>query len=114
MSFDRFLETKSDEHRAIFRQLHSLILDLHPAMAQTIKWGLPVFTLKKNIAYFDVQKGRPLIGIMYAYQIPEVQPVLVAGNRTRIGHYYLEEMNDEKWSEVLAILQLAIGHDLRQ
>ncbi len=112
MTFDHFLAKKDAVHHPVLERTRQLLLSLHPGMQERMKWSLPVYQLKKNIAYLDVQKGRPLIGINYAYENPQLMHLLEMGNRTRIGHFYLDNFNEEKHATLLAILDIALAHDL--
>ncbi|GAB5417424.1 MAG: hypothetical protein Crog4KO_30060 [Crocinitomicaceae bacterium] len=114
MNFEEYLSKKDPKHHEILRTVHNQMLASHPAMQLVKKWGLPVFMLKKNVAYLDVQKDRPLLGIMYMKDIPGMDKLTVVGNRTQIGHFYLDEMNDERFSELLAVIEIAVTHDLER
>ena len=70
--------------------------------------------LKKNIAYLDVQKDRPLLGIMYMKDIPGMDKLTYVGNRTQIGHFYLDSMDDLRFSELLTVIEIAVSFDLKR
>lgn len=112
MGIDAFIERKGGSHKEILQHTRQLLLQMHPGIQEGIKWGLPVFFLKKNIAYLDVQKGRPLVGINYAYQIPELEDMLVKGNRKLIGHFYLDDLDEARKEMLYVILEIAVSHDL--
>ena len=114
MNFEAYLENKNPEHHEVLRLSHDVILAAHPAMQLVRKWGLPVFMLKKNVAYLDVQKNRPLLGIMYMKDIPGMDKLTYVGKRTHIGHFYLDNMDDARYSELLAVVEIAVTHDLNR
>lgn len=112
MIFNEYLDKKEERHHDVLRIVHDQFLASHPGIRLERKWGLPVFMLRKNIAYLDVQKGRPLLGIMYAKDIPAMKNLLEIGNRKQVGHFYLDNMNDNRFAELLAVIEIAISHDL--
>lgn len=114
MNFEEYLEKKDPRHREVLRLVHDQMLAAHPAIQLVKKWGLPVFVLKKNVAYLDVQKDRPLLGIMYMKDIPGMNKLTYIGNRTQIGHFYLDGMNDERFSELLTVIEIAVSFDLNR
>lgn len=112
MGIDAFIERKGGEYQEILQFTRQMILHMHPGIQEGLKWGLPMFFCKKNIAYLDVQKGRPLVGINYAYEIPELDEMLVKGNRKLIGHFYLDDLDDKGREMLYVILEMAVSHDL--
>ena len=112
MNFEEYLSKKDPKHHDVLRLVHDQMMAAHPAMQLVKKWGLPVFMLKKNVAYLDVQKDWPLLGIMYMKEIPGMDKLTYVGNRTQIGHFYLDGMNDARFSELLTVIEIAVSHDL--
>ena len=111
MTFETFIGKKAPEHVEVLRFARQQILGLHPAMQETFKWGLPMYHLKKNIAYLDVQKGRPLVGVNYAIKHPMLRDLLVMADRKIIGHFYLDNFSEEKHGQLMTILDLALEVD---
>lgn len=114
MNFEEFLSKKDPKHHDVLRMVQDQVLAAHPAMQLVKKWGLPVFMLKKNVAYLDVQNDRPLLGIMYMKDIPGMNKLLHVGNRTQIGHFYLDGMNDERFAALLSVIEIAVSFDLNR
>lgn len=114
MDFEAFLHIKDPKHHDILRMVQEQLLASHPAMQLVEKWGLPVFLLKKNVAYLDVQKDRPLLGIMYMKDIPGMNKLLHVGNRTQVGHFYLDGMNDDRYTALLTVIEIAVSFDLNR
>lgn len=111
MTFEAFIGTKAPEQAEVLLFVRQQILGLHPAMQETFKWGLPTYHLKKNIAYLDIQKGRPLVGINYAIKHPILCDLLVMADRKIIGHFYLDNFSEEKHVELMTILDLSLEID---
>jgi len=114
MIFSEYLEKKDPKHHDALRLVHDQFMSAHPGIQLVKKWGLPVFMLKKNVAYLDVQKDRPLLGIMYAKDLPAIKRLLVIGERKQVGHFYLDELNDQRYAELLTVIEIAISHDLER
>ncbi|MCR9170945.1 MAG: DUF1801 domain-containing protein [bacterium] len=114
MNFESYLEKKDPKHHEVLRLVHDQMLAAHPGIQLVKKWGLPVFMLKKNVAYLDVQKDRPLLGIMYMKDIPGMNQLTFVGNRNQIGHFYLDGMDDARFSELLTVIEMAVSHDLNR
>jgi hypothetical protein len=112
MNFSAYLEKEDPKHHDVLQHVNDLLLRSHPGVRLLRKWGLPVYELKKNIAYLDVQKDRPLLGIMYARDINGILPLLHREGRKQVGHFYLDTLTDDRYAELLTVIDLAITHDL--
>lgn len=112
MMIDHFVEVKGAPFRDVLLQTHALIMDAHPAITHSSKWSLPFYTLKKNLFYLDVQKGRPLVGVYQGFRLPEIQELLDMTNRTRIGHFYLDDFNEDRLAELITIIDTVVAYDL--
>lgn len=53
-----------------------------------------------------------MLGIMYMKDIPGMGKLTYVGNRTNIGHFYLDGMDDNRFSELLTVIEIAVTHDL--
>lgn len=111
MTFEHFLDKKDPAHTEVLLFVRQQIFGLHPGIQESFKWGLPMYHLKKNIAYLDVQKGRPLVGINYAIKHPMLCDLLVMADRKIIGHFYLDNFTEETHAELMTILDLALEID---
>ena len=114
MNFEDYLLKQNARHRDSLRLVHDECIAAHPGMQLVKKWGLPVFMLKKNIAYLDDQKDRPLLGVMDAKKIPGISDILYFGNRKQVGHFYIEDLSEERFSELRTIIEIAVSYDLYQ
>jgi hypothetical protein len=114
MNFEEYLDKKDPKHHEVLRMVHDQVMASHPGMQLCKKWGLPVFMLKKNVAYLDVQKDRPLLGIMHMKDIPGMDKLTYVGHRTQVGHFYLDGMNEQRFSELLTVIEMAVSHDLNR
>lgn len=114
MILEVFLERKDPKHHEALMLARNFLMQLHPGIQENLKWGLPIYSIKKNIAYLDVQKGRPLVGINYAYEIPEMKELLHFGSRTRIGHFYLDSIDEDRMAKLLTVMEIAVSHDLNR
>lgn len=114
MNYDIFLETKGSEHREAFALVRDLILNSHPAIQQVTKYGYPFFVLKKNLFYVGMQKGVPFIGVCYAFKIPEILPLLDMTGRSQIGHFSLVDLNQQRYEELVTVVDAAVHFDLNR
>lgn len=112
MTISDFFRTKGDEHREVLALVDQLLLNAHPGMTLKKKWGLPVYMLRKNIAYLDIQNGLPIIGFNYGIELTEVRELLDFTGRTLVGHYPLSQLSEEHMNELLTIIDVAIQYDL--
>lgn len=107
-----YFRSKDQRHMEILEQVAQFLETSHPAMQLQKKYGLPMFVLKKNIAYLDIQKDIPLIGIVYGIHLKEIHHLLDFTGRTQIGHFHLTDLDDEKLNELHTIIFTAIEFDL--
>ena len=114
MTIDNFFLTKGHEHRSILQQVDQLIRDSHPGIELKKKYGLPMYVLKKNLVYLDIQKGKPLMGVVYGIHLVEIHPLLDFTGRKQIGHFSLEQMNEKRFADLLTILASTVDFDLRK
>ncbi len=114
MTIDSFFLTKGIDHRPILEQVDQLIRNAHPGIQLKKKYGLPMYILKKNLVYLDIQKGKPLIGVVYGIHLIEIHALLDFTGRKQIGHFSLEQMNEERFDDLLTILASTIEFDLRK
>lgn len=114
MSLDDFIARKGAEHEAVLRTASQFILNAHPAMHVSIKWSLPVFQLKKNLIYMDVQKNIPLLGFMDSLQLEGMQSLLDYTGRKQIGHFYLLPLDQVCMENMALLVDTAIQLDLHR
>lgn len=111
MNLEEVIERRGQHCQEELRFARNLVLSSHPAITESIKYGLPFFTLKKDIAYLDVQKGKPLIAFMNARHFGELSEVLDFTNRTRVGHFSLVDFSEERSILLASIIDAAIEFD---
>jgi len=112
MTHDEFSEKKGGAFTNELSLVHRLILDAHPAIYRTVKYGYPFYCMKKNLFYLDVQKDRPLLALVYAYKMTDVIELLDFTGRTQIGHYFIDNLSDKKLAEVGLLIDTAVQFDL--
>jgi len=114
MTIERYFELQSTEHTAILRQVHQLILDQHPGIRALIKYRIPFYVLRKNLCYLCVQKKKVILGIVEGHQLNSVHSMLDFTGRTQIGHLAIDPMNEQRYSDLLVVLNAAIEFDLQR
>lgn len=112
MSAAQYFEEQLPEHRELYFQLHRLILDSHPGIRSLIKYRVPFYVLKKNLCYLCTQKNQPVLGIVEGYRLSSVHHLLDFTGRTQIGHFDLKNLNENRYAELISVLNAAIAHDL--
>lgn len=113
MIIEDFIERKAGPHAEIIRQIHQCIMSAHPGIQNSWKYGLPFYSLKKNLFYFDVQKGKPLVAVYYGRDIKSALSLMDFTGRKQVGHFSLESMTDERFSQFFALIDAVIEFDLR-
>lgn len=114
MTIDDFFKTTGGPHREVLRQIDQILLNAHPAMEIKKKYGIPMYVMRKNIAYLDVQKGAPIIGFVYGIHLNDVNHLLDFTGRKQIGHLSLLNLDDSKIDDLLTVLYSAIDFDLNK
>jgi hypothetical protein len=114
VNLEDIIEKRGQHCQEELRFARNLVLSSHPAITESIKYGLPFFSLKKILAYMDVQKGKPLIAFMNARHFGELSEVLDFTNRTRVGHFSLVDFSEERSILLASIIDAAIEFDLKK
>ncbi len=114
MTIEDLIEKKGSKFSEELRSIHRLILDSHPGVFTTVKYGLPFYCMNKNVFYIDVQNGRPLLALFYGFRLDEISELLDFTKRTRIGHYFLEDLDAKKYEEIITLIDAAIQLDIAQ
>ena len=112
MNLEEIIEKRGQHCAEELRFVRNLLLSSHPGINESVKYGLPFFSLKRILAYMDVQKGKPLVAFMNGTQFGELSTELDFTNRKRVGHFSLQDL-DEKRTEILcALIDVAVAFDL--
>lgn len=111
MNLEDFIERKAKDHAHLIEQAHHILINAHPGIIHSFKYGLPFYAKRKNLVFLDVQKGKPLMAVYYGIHLKEIHPLLYFGERVLVGHYYFTAMNDQTIAEILTILDAAIVFD---
>lgn len=114
MTISSFFHSKGINHLSTLEQVEQVIENLHPGIQSVIKYGIPMYTLKKNLVYLDVQKGKPIMGVVYGIHFTEIHSLLDFTGRKQIGHFSLEKMDEKRFDDLLIVLASAIKFDLRK
>lgn len=114
MTVDSFFHSKGVDHLSILQQAHQILENCHPGVQSTIKYGVPVYTLKKNLVYLDIQRGKPLMGVMYGIHLVEIHSLLDFTGRKQVGHFSLENMDEKRFDDLLIVLASATEFDLNK
>jgi hypothetical protein len=113
MNLEYIIEKRGMNYAEELRMVERFILDAHPAITSAVKYGLPFYLLKKGIFYLDIQKGKPLLGVVYGVHLESVSAILDFTGRKQIGHYSLVDLNEQKYQDIITIIDAGIEFDLR-
>ena len=64
-----FIEKLPADQKAIMQQMRDLIFKAIPGVIESIKWGRPVFTAKKDIIYLKSAKAYVTLGFFDAQKL---------------------------------------------
>lgn len=112
MNLESVIEKRGQHCAEELRFTRRLILDAHPAITESVKYGLPFFSIKRIMAYMDVQKGKPLVAFMNGTQFGELSQELDFTGRKRVGHFFLTDLDDKKHEILCALIDAAVQYDL--
>lgn len=101
-------ERQSTELRACLYATRDLLLQLEPALQESLKYGMPFFSYKGKVCcYFWKDKKRkwPYIGWMDGKQLEHSS--LEAGERQRIAIQWLNPASDLPHEDIAEVLELA-------
>ncbi len=95
---ENFLATKDEPLRSEMQQVREIILGVHPTIEETIKWKVPTFMYKGNIASF--MNTKKLVSVMFhkGALIPDKQGLLEGeGKEARVARFYgLEDIEQKR------------------
>ena len=80
-------------------------------MHESVKYGLPFLSLKRILAYMDVQKGKPLVAFMNGTHFGNLSAELDFTGRKRVGHFSLINLNDNRYEILCALIDAAVEYD---
>ena len=112
MNLEIIIERRGQHCAEELRFVRNLILSSHLGISESVKYGLPFFSLKRILAYMDVQKGKPLVAFMNGTQFGELTKELDFTGRKRVGHFSLEGLDHKRHEILCALIDVAIKYDL--
>ncbi|MDG1331571.1 MAG: hypothetical protein P8P74_04530 [Crocinitomicaceae bacterium] len=113
MNLESVIEKRGQHCAEELRFVRKLILDSHLGIKESVKYGLPFFSLKRVLAYMDVQKGRPIVAFMNGTKFGELSKELDFTKRVRVGHFFLDNLDDERHEILCALIDVAVEYDLK-
>lgn len=93
-------------------ELRTILLNLHPAIEEHYKWGLPYYTLIKGMAYIHYSKKVGLyLSFLKGIDLIDDHQIL-QGREKLVRKYYIKQLKDIHHPEFHAMLQQAIDLNL--
>lgn len=112
MNLESIIEKRGQHCAEELRFTRNLVLDSHLGITESVKYGLPFFSLKRILAYMDVQKGKPILAFMNGTKLGELSKELDFTKRTRVGHFSLVDLDDKRHEILCALIDVAVEYDL--
>ncbi|MDB0037766.1 DUF1801 domain-containing protein [bacterium] len=112
MNLEFVIEKRGQHCAEELRFTRNLILDSHLGITESVKYGLPFFSLKRILAYMDVQKGKPIVAFMNGTTFGELSNELDFTGRKRVGHFSLVDLDDKRNEILCALIDVAVEYDL--
>lgn len=114
MIVEELIEKNGGAFAMELRLVDQVVRNAHPAIVATRKYGMPFYVLKKNLFYLSTMNDRPRIGVVYGVHLETISSLLDFTKRTQIGHYFLDNLSEEGYAELVTIIDAAIAYDLRR
>lgn len=114
MTVAQYIDDQAPELQEELWSFHHFILQAHPAIRATLKYGVPFYVLKKNLCYLCVQKNKVVLGIVDAYLQPSIFDLVDFTGRKQIGHFIWNKPDDQCYTDLQRVLTEAIEFDLRR
>ena len=114
MNLEVIIEKRGEHCAEELRFTRNLVLASHLGIKESVKYGLPFFSLKRIMAYMDVQKGKPIIAFMNGTQFGELSSELDFTGRKRVGHFSLEGLDETRHELLCALIDVAVAYDLEK
>jgi uncharacterized protein YdhG (YjbR/CyaY superfamily) len=96
ISTEDFIESQDPAIRPLLWQLRESILKAHPQMKDRISFGIPMFSVKKEICYFGIIKAKKgiEIGFHRGFQLSNEQGILEQKKRKYIHGITFKDLDD--------------------
>ncbi len=106
---DNYILDAAPEWQPILSELRYMILQLTPAIEESIKWKVPFYSYNGLLCYLNVRKKEVDIGFYHGAKLPNANGLLV-GNGKLVRHIKIKSFAEieAKRAAILEIFQEAI------
>lgn len=99
-----YIEQAADNQKPMLEKLRDLVHNAVSGTTETIKWGFPVFTLKKDYAYMRGSKKHITLGFYHPERI-ENPDNLLEGSGSQLRHIKIRTDKDINETQITAWLK---------
>lgn len=82
---DAFIAATAEPQRSQMQAIRAWLHQLYPQLQESMKWGRPIFSLQKDVAYFKPTKKDLTFGFFAADKIT-TRPELLEGTGSSMRH----------------------------
>jgi hypothetical protein len=111
MNVDLYLSNLPENEFFIADYLHQLILSRNEKITCRIKWGIPVFTLTKDLIYINALKNSVEFVIIRAHKFGELKSLLDFKNRKLVAGLTFSSLKEIDEAIIIALIDEAIEVD---
>lgn len=99
-----YINTASDNHRAVLSELRQLILSIAPGANEQFKWSRPVYGLVKDFCYLKTTKKHVTLGF-FDFEKISTNKNLIEGTGKSMRHVKLIRTKDVKDLKIKAMIK---------
>ncbi|MFN3530583.1 MAG: DUF1801 domain-containing protein [Bacteroidia bacterium] len=97
---DAFIAASAEPQRSQMQAIRAWLHQLYPQLQESMKWGRPVFSLQKDLAYFKPTKKELTFGFFAAHKVV-TRPELLEGTGAAMRHIKIGA--DGAWDKALVV-----------
>ena len=91
----KYIESASEQHQEILKELRKLIFSIEPNANEQYKWSRPVYGLEKDFCYFKTTKKHFTLGF-FEFDKISTNKNLIEGTGNSMRHIKLNSVSDIK------------------
>ncbi len=94
-SIEYYIAKQATEVTQLMYFIREVILDAHPALTESMKYGVPFYSLKRNICYLTHNKKDGVyIGFIQGRKLSNEQGLLISDGRKQVKILQFESLKD--------------------
>ncbi|WP_172368939.1 DUF1801 domain-containing protein [Sporosarcina jiandibaonis] len=104
---DQFIDALPENIQEITTCLRNVILETSEDFTEDIKWGMPSYSIQKNICYLQPSKNHVNLGFYFGASLID-EDNLLEGTGKQMRHIRIKKLDEIQSEKFKALIQSAI------